>query len=547
MMNDGHTNLHYYSKNEKHLNIPFLWIEEGLVVNKSTEKYLIGDKILSIGGKTPVELEKLLKEQVSCENKYWIRAQSINYLRNEMYLKYYDLINDNETVDIEIEREGKKIVFKEPLKNTLSKFMFSKPCEWKEWHIEKKNNLGYFRFDSWPGGEYLEELKGNIDEFFKEISENHIGNIVFDIRKNQGGIARTLNYLLTYLDTDTVYAEEYREYINLPKVDDSLLFRGNTYLMTSNESYSCSVYATTILKDNGIVKTIGEPTGENPAFNRHGSGSDGKMPETGWEFMMTSHKPQRPLDNDESEISIFPDIPVYTTSENIVLGIDAQMEKMREIARGEEDITYHDKTIICSPDEEWTLKEGKNFKIIDKNKIVFLDKKSHVKNIFIEDTENRERTNVEFVKEGNIINFKIPPKCAVGKGYHIYYKFDNGAITAVRLAVQPELKVKSEFFITGKEKCKYNTKYTIKYLQMRFSKEIDAQISKINIKLTDESGKKYRIMRIERGVGAHKWLIITPYKELQKGKYTLFIPKGTIKSEDDDVYEDDISVEFIVE
>jgi C1A family cysteine protease/C-terminal processing protease CtpA/Prc len=544
MMNDGHTNMHYRSDHENYLNIPFVWLEEGLVVNKCAQKYLKGDKVLSIGGKTPHELEKMLKEQISCENQYWIRACAPDVLTREMFLKYFNLANDNGTVDIEIKREGKELIFKEPLENTISSFMFSQPAKWKEWHIEKNNNMGYFRFDEWPTGDMLEELKKEMDKFFKEVAEKHIDNIVFDIRKNPGGCAGILNYLLTYLDTNTIYVEEYEEYINLPKVDDNLLFKGNTYVMTSNESYSCSVFGTMILKDNGIAKTIGEPTGENPAFNRHGEGSDGKLPETGWSFMMTSYKPQRPMDKNETESAIFPDIPVYTTREDIVLGIDPQMEKMREIARRDKNTFYHEKTIACSSDEEWILKEGNKFQVNNKNKTIFIDKKLDIGSIFIEDTEERNRTKINFTKEKDVITFKIPKSCVEGKCYHINFQFANGDIEAVRQVVKAEIKIESEFFIISREPYNFVAKYN--YLVISFSKDIAKTISKRNVTLTEEDGKKYCIDCFSRGCTCYYCLIIKPYKELEKGKYSLFIPKGTIKSVDGEVYDEDICTEFLV-
>jgi lectin-like protein/papain like protease/peptidase S41-like protein len=545
MMNDGHTILHYYPENQNYLNVPFVWLEEGIVVNKCTKKYLIGDKILSIGGKTPEQLIELLKKQVSCENKYWIRAQSPDVLMQEMFLRYFNLVNDNKTVDIEIERDGQKIIFKEPLNNKQSDFMKSQSCKWFEWDIEKNNDLGYFRFDSWPTGDKLEELKKSMDEFFKEVSEKHIDNIVFDIRKNTGGCAGILNHLLTYLDTDTVYSEEYRLYINPPKVDKKLLFKGNTYVMTSNESFSCSIYATTILKDNGIVKTIGEPTGENPAFNRHGEGSDGILPETGWKFMMTSYTPQRPLDNDESEIALFPDIPVYTTREDIILGIDSQMKKMREIAGGDKNTIYQDDIILCSSKESWTIKESNNFQINNKNKTIFLDKDIDIKKIFIEDTEERNKINIPFTHNQNVISFKIPDNCIQGKCYRINIELKQGDTVAVRLSIKPKIKFRSEFFITSREPYTFNVKYN--YLEIYFSKDISKRISKCNIVFTDENNEKYCIRHFNRGCTCYKCLIIEPYKNLKKNvKYKIFIPKGTIKAVHGQVYDEDISIEVIV-
>lgn len=543
MMRDGHTILSRYPNNPKYLNIPFFWLEEGLIVDNTTERYTIGDKILSIGGKTPEELTQMLYEQIPTENDYWIRAKAPDKLTIDMYLQYYNLVNEDNTVDITIERDGKIIVFKQPLtsKKEISDFL---DREWLTWHIEKENNLGYFQFDSWATGEKLEEIKDKMDVFFEEVAKNKIENIVFDIRENPGGSAGALNYLFKFLDVETVYASEYRIYDpanNYPKADESLIFDGDIYFMLSNRSFSCSIYATTILKDNGIVKVIGEPSGENPAFNRHGTGSDGYLPNTGWEFMMTSYRPQRPLDHDESEIAIFPDIPVYTTRDEVITGRDIQMERMREISR-EKGWIYTEETIEIDNGGIITLTQGEEFLINEGEKVDISLNINGLKkeDIWLEDTVNHNKVDVEikFTSDGGEIS--IPKDLKKDLTYHIVINYQN-KIYAILLSIKHDVNVPAEFRYVHLGSKYFYTEQNRLFL--KFTKDLEVvHNSKITIK--DSKGKTIKIGKVMFGNNKN-YLFLNPSEKLIGGEeYTLIIPKGAIKSVDDEENESDIIVKF---
>lgn len=418
MMNEGHTSCNYISCDEKYLNLPYVWLEEGLIVSENLGKFMIGDKIISIGGKTPQELEIMFKTQISTENNYWIHEKMPIYINIYSYLKHFEMINDDETVDVVIERQGKNIIVKKDFeiynKKKYYSYAISRNDDWLEYHIEPQNNLGYFRFDEWPRGDKLETLKSEMDAFFSEVASNNIANIAFDLRDNTGGSAPILKHMLSYLDTGTVYAQEYRKYFNPPKVSDDILFKGNTYIMTSNRTFSCSVYGTTILKDNGIVKTIGEPTGEMPAFNKHGSGSDGTLPSTGWEFMMTSTTSKRPLDYDENEISIFPDIPAYTTASDLIANRDIQLERMRETARNLP-YAFCPKTINYTTDEKIIIKKDSAF-YIDEANVIHVD--GVINNIWIEDCINHDQINLE-LEQASDMSIELPKNLEKNKTYHL--------------------------------------------------------------------------------------------------------------------------------
>lgn len=553
MMMDGHTKLYYYPKDTMYLNIPFDWLEEGMIVSTSIDNYLLGDRILSIGGKTEKELNEMLYSQVSAENDYWIRSEAPSFLTVDLYLRHYGLVNGDDTVDVEIERAGEKFVVREPLTHRR-RVSNKEQRKWFSWHIEKENHLGYFRFDSWANGDKFEEIKRNLDVFFNQVAENQIDNIVFDIRENPGGTAQILNYLLSYLDTGKIYSHEYQEYTpgyQYPKVKEPLLFTGNTYFMLSNKSFSCSVFATTILKDNGIVKVIGEPSGEKPAFNRHGRGSDGSLPASGWKFMMSSYRPKRPLAFDESEVAIFPDIPVNTAREDLVSDRDIQMERMREISRATNWIYPDDKINTVESNRQLIIKKAKEIKVDNKNDIVYVDfdiKSISEEDIWIEDVVKHNKISVSISKEDDGIKLKVPDSVEIGKTYHLVIRnkdIDTYAILMTVMKKVSENSMKSSLLPGEVTYCTYASKYN--YIVIGVTKDLAKKLSSSKVILKDEEEKKVSIKHFGRGSTVYHNLIISPRKALEGNKtYTLFIPTGTIKFENGEVCNEDINMTFTV-
>jgi len=76
-----------------YLRIPFIWLDDGIIVNQNIGNYKIGDKILEIGDKKIEELEKLYSTVMFTENKYSLHEQATSFLLNRFYLEYFKLIN----------------------------------------------------------------------------------------------------------------------------------------------------------------------------------------------------------------------------------------------------------------------------------------------------------------------------------------------------------------------------------------------------------------------------------------------------------------------
>jgi len=60
------------------------------------------------------------------------------------------------------------------------------------------------------------------------------------------------------------------------------------------------------------------------------------MPRTGFQFTVSIKKWTRPDKNSDLEDSLYPDVLVYTTIEDIKQGRDPQLEKLKEMIRNME-------------------------------------------------------------------------------------------------------------------------------------------------------------------------------------------------------------------
>ncbi|MBP3041430.1 hypothetical protein J9303_18455 [Bacillaceae bacterium Marseille-Q3522] len=105
--------------------------------------------------------------------------------------------------------------------------------------------------------------------------------------------------------------------------------------MTSPVTFSAANGWAVTFKDNQIGKIIGEPTGNSPS--NYGETLSYQMPNSKLEFTVSSKKYIRPNPKNDPEDALYPDIPVYTTIEDIIQGRDPQMEKVKELVSGERD------------------------------------------------------------------------------------------------------------------------------------------------------------------------------------------------------------------
>lgn len=151
--------------------------------------------------------------------------------------------------------------------------------EWVSYEIDKKNSLGIFKLNDCTCND---EYKNKLHNFFLDVRQNNIKNIVVDVRKNYGGASRVIDCFMMYLknlpseikcfSVDIIENGKLAHYDNKRELTaeeiefrNSLpLYNGNIYVLTSHGTFSAGMWFAALLSDNNLAKIIGEVPGGSP-------------------------------------------------------------------------------------------------------------------------------------------------------------------------------------------------------------------------------------------------------------------------------------------
>lgn len=117
------------------------------------------------------------------------------------------------------------------------------------------------------------EFRTGIKEFFADIEEKGIGNLIIDLRSNTGGNPKRWHEIMNYLtDENVCYGS--REVRRGPFVfkfknkcrthNAGYIFPGQVYVLTSNLTFSAAMEFTDCLQGNNMATIIGSAPGNTP-------------------------------------------------------------------------------------------------------------------------------------------------------------------------------------------------------------------------------------------------------------------------------------------
>lgn len=352
-LQDGHTQLRPMTHNQNRLiDVPIIWLHDGFYVNDHRGPFQRGDRIVAMGGKSIETLYQQTRILIPAENEHrrkWCVARKIH---REEFLDYLDVI-ENDAVDIRVERAGTEKTLAAQLKPAAQCRRAPPSRPWVGYQVDADLSLGVFHLDTCnPNDQYHKTVRA----FFEEVSEKHIGNIAVDVRRNRGGNSRVVDAFFRYLNIDRYrhyggdvrYSKELAEKTGGPRTsgyrrgkpgsarnrkveDKSLLFDGRLFVLTSPATFSSGNWFAVIIKDNGLGTVIGEPTGNAPSS--YGDVPTFQMPNTGFSFSVSHKRFVRPNPDNDPADALYPDVPVYTTIDDIINGIDPQLEKLKAMIR----------------------------------------------------------------------------------------------------------------------------------------------------------------------------------------------------------------------
>ncbi|MDK2945844.1 MAG: hypothetical protein PWQ85_616 [Geotoga sp.] len=352
-LKDAHTMIWINpTKEDKVIDLPIIWLKNGMYVVKDTSDLKKGDKIILIGGKTENELLAELEKIIPAENPQWIKIMGKVNLIKEPFLRHLGLV-ENERVNVVVQRDNRKIEIELPLITQRSYTQYENKT-WVNYTIDTENSLGIFQLDKCI---YNNVYKTTLKNFFEEVAKNNIKNIAIDVRKNTGGDSRVINEFMRYINVnkylfytgDIRFSEQaskqrgyfkksgYKSYpkriITNRKISNKdLIYDEKIYVLTSSYTFSSGNWFAVVIKDNNLGVIIGEPTGNQPSS--YGDVLKFQLPISGFKFYVSYKKWIRPNPSNDPEKCLHPDVEVYTTINDILNEKDPQIEKLKEIING---------------------------------------------------------------------------------------------------------------------------------------------------------------------------------------------------------------------
>ena len=218
--------------------------------------------------------------------------------------------------------------------------------------------------------------RGRLNRFFKrsfkKIKKENIENIVLDLRLNSGGDVLACTRLTQYLAqkpfhvADTVAATTRKfpckehikpwfiywlsMHISSRRYDDGRIhfkyfenhyfkpkkknhFDGNIYVMTGGYTFSAATLVTAKLKGQKNVTIVGEETGGGAYGNSAMFLTTIVLPNTGVRVTLPLYRMVLNAKLPKNGRGVFPDVEVKPSSAYIKMGVDAKLEKVKELIR----------------------------------------------------------------------------------------------------------------------------------------------------------------------------------------------------------------------
>src|SRR5450432_3888048 len=141
--------------------------------------------------------------------------------------------------------------------------------------IDAAHNTGILTIRSFSFYDSVAGFRHVIDTFFAEVNQQHIHNVILDLRDNNGGDPFCSSYLLAYLEKTPVpyYSESYERYIELAKPIPMAAnhFEGNIYTLINGNCFSSTGHLCALMKYHHIGKFIGSETDGTYTCNDNGA------------------------------------------------------------------------------------------------------------------------------------------------------------------------------------------------------------------------------------------------------------------------------------
>jgi len=314
---DGHTNIELpYTPEDYCLKVPCAWKEHRLVLTEKIMNVEAGTEITAIEGVNIKEAFADMAKRIPHENLYLVKSRMTEYP-----YKNYHLFSRMNLVRLFGEKETYEITFEsndETKKIPLPLTRYDGFLDFKEDHFtyyELIKNKAILHVD---GCVFDEQYKDTLAELAALCNERKIAELELDLSKNMGGTSEVISEFLKYVDVDSYHIYEMVDYSSgMPQTicrradrvqnkKKDILFPSKISCRVSNTTFSSARTFAVTLKDNGIARIIGQPTGGKPCS--YGMPRRDVTPNYKIRFRVSGRLFLRPNPVGDGEIALFPDV-----------------------------------------------------------------------------------------------------------------------------------------------------------------------------------------------------------------------------------------------
>ena len=317
---DGHTNIEIpYTEESRCLPLHCEWDEHqgnAMILTKQYEEVPAGAEVIAVNGMKMEDVIHKMTQRIPHENIYLVKSRMLHYpyqnyhVFSEMNLVW--LFGKRDTYDVSFQVKDDILMKKCALGYYSGYPDFAEDSEFISYEVQGDTVTLHLNACICN-----EEYIAVLHQVARACAEKNINTLVLDLSKNMGGSSAVIDEFIKYTHTDSYrryemidYSSGEPQYIScrsniVLNQKKSMLFPKSIFCRVSCDTFSSARTFAVTLKDNGIAKMIGTPTGGKP--NSYGMPKKWKMPKSEVRFRVSTSCFLRPDHDKGEEIALFPD------------------------------------------------------------------------------------------------------------------------------------------------------------------------------------------------------------------------------------------------
>lgn len=318
---DGHTNIELpYTSSDLCLNLKCGWEEKTcdyLILKEAYQDIPKHSRITDVENMSVEEIITALADVIPHENIYLVKSRMVSYpyqnyhLFSEMNLNR--LFGEKREYAISFDVAGEIIRKVIPLSKYDCFLDFAPEDEFLTYEVNDDTVVMHLKQCI-----FNDFYKKVLNELAITCSSREIKRFVLDLSENMGGDSSVIEWFLGYTHAQKYHIYEMTDYssgeveiltsrdLDVENIQQKLLFPEEILCKVSHDTFSSARTFAVTLKDNGIAKIIGNPTGGKPSS--YGMPRKMVMPNTGIRFRVSRCRFRRPDASKDEEMTLTPDL-----------------------------------------------------------------------------------------------------------------------------------------------------------------------------------------------------------------------------------------------